>query len=36
MLKTLSKEFMMLLSYPENVIEEKLSGRQVSPFIIVP
>ena len=36
MLKTLSKEFMLLLSYPEYVIEEKLSGRQIDPFIIVP
>lgn len=34
-IKILSKEFMQLLSYPEDVIKEKLSGRQVDPFILV-
>ncbi|MCK5163979.1 MAG: hypothetical protein KAQ72_09685 [Desulfobacula sp.] len=35
-IKILSKEFMQLLSYPEDVIEEKLSGSQIDPFILVP
>ena len=34
-LNALSKEFMQLLSYPEDIIEEKLSGRQVDPFILI-
>lgn len=35
-LKALSKKFMQLLSYPEDVIKQKLSGKQVDPFILIP
>jgi len=34
-LKALSKEFMQLLSYPEEIIDEKLSGRQIDPFLLI-
>jgi hypothetical protein len=36
MLKAISREFMQLLSYPENIIDEKLSGRTIDPFILIP
>jgi len=32
--RDLSRDFMRLLSYPENVIEEKLSGRQRDPYML--
>lgn len=34
-LQALSKDFMQLLSYPDNVIEEKLSGKHIDPFILI-
>ncbi len=35
-LKEISKDFMQLLSYPKDVIKQKLSGKQVDPFILIP
>ncbi|WP_300459370.1 hypothetical protein [Desulfobacula sp.] len=35
-LTAISREFMQLLSYPEQVIDEKLSGRTKDPFILIP
>lgn len=34
-LRTISKEFMQLLSYPDPVISAKLSGRHADPFLLV-
>ena len=33
-LKALSKDFMRLLSYPDDVIETKLSGKSADPYIV--
>jgi hypothetical protein len=33
--KEISRKFMQLLSYPEDVIEEKLSGRAPDPFLLI-
>jgi hypothetical protein len=34
-LQELSRDFMQLLSYPKEIIEGKLSGKQVDPFLLI-